>query len=73
MNFFISTITYSGLSNSECLQVFFLSNHHKIAIMILLNRYLMESEDGDEEEDDKHHFGVGEHFGRKSKIQKVHL
>ena len=41
--------------------------------MILLNRYLMESEDGDEEEDDKHHFGVGEHFERKSKIQKVHL
>ena len=39
--------------------------------MILLNRYLMESENGDKEDDDKHNFGVREHFGRKSKIQKV--
>ena len=25
----------------------------------------------DDEEDEKHHISVGEHFGRKSKIQKV--
>ncbi len=35
-----------------------------------LNHYQMAFKKSDEEEDKKHHISVGEHFGRKSKIQK---